>query len=117
MRTRRTFSKEFKRQIIEEILSGEVSTASVCRKYTIAYPLLQRWREDYAMGRLENEPTTQAGYEERIARLERMIGKLAMENEVLKKALQRVTSRQEKNGRLLPTIFPSSQASEGGASC
>ena len=117
MRTRRAFSNEFKRQIIEEILSGELSTASACRKYSIAYPLLQRWKKDYAMGRLENEPTTPAGYEERIARLERMIGRLTMENEVLKKALQRVSFQSGKNGQSSPVIFPPGEASERGAKC
>jgi len=117
MRTKRTFSKEFKRQVVEEILSGEVNTAVACRRYTIAYPLVQRWKRDYSLGRLENEPTTPAGYQERIARLERMIGRLTMENEVLKKALQRVSSQSGKNGQSSPVIFPPLGASERGAKC
>jgi transposase-like protein len=103
--------------VVEEIISSEISTASACRKYSIAYPLLQRWKKDYAMGRLENEPTTPAGYEERIARLERMIGKLTMENEVLKKALQRVSSQSRRNGQSSPVIFPPLEASGRGAKC
>ncbi len=117
MRTKRTFSKEFKRQVIEEVLSGGISTAAACRKYTIAYPLVQRWKKDYSLGRLDNEPTTPAGYEEKIACLERMIGKLTMENEVLKKALQRVSSQPKRNGQPLPITSPYSEISEGGAPC
>lgn len=117
MRTKRTFSKEFKRQVIEEVLSGEISTAAACRKYTIAYPLVQRWKKDYSLGRLDNEPTTPAGYEERIARLERMIGKLTMENEILKKALQQTLSQKKKNGQSLLITSPPGEAFEGGARC
>ena len=117
MRSRRIFDKEFKRQVVEEILSGTSTTASACRKYSLAYPLIQRWRKDYSLGCLENEPTTPAGYQERIARLERMIGKLTMENEVLKKALQRTSSQSEKNGQSSPITFPPSEASERGAKC
>ena len=40
MRTRRTFSNEFKRQVVEEILSGGTFTAAACRKYAIAYPVI-----------------------------------------------------------------------------
>lgn len=57
MRTRRTFSNEFKRQVVEEILSGVTTTAAVCRRYSIAYPIISRWQKVYAMGKLDNEPT------------------------------------------------------------
>ena len=39
MLTRRTFSNEFKRQVVEEILSGGTATAASCCKYAIAYLL------------------------------------------------------------------------------
>ena len=85
MSTRRSFTKEFKRQVVEEILSGGTTTAAACRKYSVAYPVVARWKKDYSMGRLDNEPTTPEGWEEKIAQLERKIGHLTMENDTLKK--------------------------------
>jgi transposase-like protein len=115
MRIRRTFSKDFKRQIVEEILSGGTTTAAACRKYSIAYPVVKQWQKAYALGKLNNEPTTEEGHKEKIAQLERKVGQLTMEIDVLKKALKRTHSQQKKNAPLLTIPFPSSKVKEGGA--
>ena len=111
MRVRRTFTKEFKRQIACEILSGTRTTAAICRQYSIAYPVVARWKKDYAMGRLDNEPTTEAGYQEKIAKLERKVGQLTMENDFLKKVSQQVRSQQNTSASIYPIIVPESEAS------
>jgi transposase-like protein len=82
MRTRRTFTNEFKRQVVEEILSGGTTTTAAYRKYAIAYPVIACWKKAYSQARLDNEPTTDAGYQEKIAHLERKVGQLALENDV-----------------------------------
>lgn len=115
MRTKRTFTKEFKRRVVEEVLSGISTSAVVSRKYNIAYQLVKRWERDYAMGRLENEPTCEAGYQEKVEQLERMVGRLTMENEVLKKALRQAISKGQQNDKSSAIIYPYSEASEGGA--
>jgi transposase len=115
MKMRRTFTKEFKRQVVEEILSGTTTTAAICRQYSIAYPVVARWKKDYAMGRLDNEPTTEAGYQEKIAKLERKVGQLTMENDFLKKVSQQVRSQQNKSASIYPIIVPESEASHRGA--
>ena len=115
MKLRRTFSKEFKRQVVEEILSGGTTTAAACRKYSIAYPVIARWKNNYDMGRLDNEPTTDEGYQETVAKLERKVGQLTMEIDVLKKVLKQARSQPEKSAPLYPLTFPHSEASNGGA--
>ena len=40
MRDQRTFSQEFKRQIVEELLSGESRPAQLCRRHNISSSLL-----------------------------------------------------------------------------
>ena len=114
MKMRRTFTKEFKRQIVKEILSGTNNTAAICRKHSIAYPVVARWKKDYAMGRLDNEPTIEAGYQEKIAKLERKVGQLTMEIDLLKKVAQHTHSQQNKNASIYPITFPDSEASNGG---
>jgi len=115
MRTRRSFDKEFKRQVVEEILSGGITTAAACRKHSIAYPVIKQWQKAYRLGKLNNEPTTEEGYRDKIAQLERKVGQLTMEVDVLKKTLKRTHSQQQKNAPLLTIPFPSSKANEGGA--
>ncbi|MBU2614770.1 MAG: transposase [Elusimicrobia bacterium] len=71
----RKFSKEQKREVVEDALSGQLSKAAICRKHSISYSLLQHWTEAFEHGRLNNEPTTEAGLQEKIEKLERMVGR------------------------------------------
>lgn len=100
MRNQRTFSVEFKRQLVEELLSGDSSAAQVCRRHAIGKGLLYHWKEQYARGKFNNEPTAEAALKDRIEKLERLVGKLTLENEFLKKGLQNSLSQSEKNGKL-----------------
>jgi len=52
---------------------------------------------------------------DRISKLEQMLGKLTLENEFLKKALQNTLKKQEKKESSLPLISPLPEASRGGA--
>ena len=50
-----------------------------------------------------------------VNQLEQMIGKLTMENALLKKILKKMHTQQEKNALLLEITYPHSEASNGGA--
>lgn len=113
----RTYTKEFKRQLVEEVLSGISTPATLCRKHGIARPVLSRWQKQYAKGKFDNEPIAEVIIQERVQQLERMVGRLTMDNDLLKKALKHALSQQEQNESLLPTTFPFSEASVGGVEC
>ncbi|MEE9520113.1 MAG: transposase [Dehalococcoidales bacterium] len=51
MRNQRSFSLEFKRRVIEEILSGESRPAQLCRRYNISPSLLYHWKKQYSRGK------------------------------------------------------------------
>jgi transposase-like protein len=57
MRSQRSFILEFKRQVIEELLSGESGPAQLCRRYNITSSLLYHWKKQYSRGKFNNEPT------------------------------------------------------------
>jgi transposase len=99
MRNQRTFSQDFKRQVVEELLSGESHPAQLCRRHNISPSLLYHWKKQYSRGKYNNEPTAQAALKDRIEKLERLVGKLTLENEFLKKGLQHSLSQSERNGR------------------
>jgi len=85
-KAKRKFSVEFKREVVEEIDAGTVSTAQAIRQHELTYNLISRWKDDYKHGRLNNEPTYQGALENKIAALERKVGQQTMEIELLKKA-------------------------------
>jgi len=104
MRKQRSFSIEFKRQVIEELLSGESRPAQLCRRYNISSSVLYHWKRQYSWGKYNNEPTQEAAMQDRIEKLERLVGRLTLENEFLKKALQNSASQAERRGSSLPGI-------------
>jgi transposase-like protein len=60
MKNQRSFSLEFKRQAVEELLSGESRPAQLCRRYDISSSLLYHWKKQYSRGKFNNEPTEEA---------------------------------------------------------
>jgi len=85
MRNQRSFNLEFKRQVVEELLSGESRPAQLCRRHNIGASLLYHWKKQYSRGKFNNEPTCEAALKDRIDKLERLVGRLTLENEFLKK--------------------------------
>ena len=99
MRNQRTFSQEFKRQVVEELLTADSRLAQLCRRHNISSSLLYHWKKQYGRGKFNNEPTAEAALKDRIEKLERLVGRLTLENEFLKKGLQNSLSRSERNGK------------------
>ena len=101
MKNQRNFSVEFKRQVVEEVMSGESRPAQICRRYNISSSLLYHWKRQYSRGKFNNEPTGEAALKDRVEKLERLVGKLTLENEFLKKGLQNSVSQSQRNGKSL----------------
>jgi transposase len=113
---RRSFPVDLKRQIIEELLSGVSTPAQLTRRYEISSGLLYHWKEQYARGRFNNEPSKEAALDERVRQLEQLVGRLTLENEFLKKAIQRgLLSPPKKSEGSLLNIITSSKPLKGGA--
>ena len=116
MRKQRTFTAEFKRRMVEELLSGLSRPAQICRRHNISSSLLYRWKKQYGQGRFGNEPAEVAAMQERIEQLERLVGKLTLENEFLKRALQNAIGRAQRRGGSSSATRSSSEAFGGGVS-
>ncbi len=100
-RRRRSFTPQFKAQVVLEVLTGLKSQSEVARQHGLKPELVARWK-DIAMEHLEplfqGEP--QNGQDQaRIAELERMVGRLTMELEVTKKASALLPSALGRSGR------------------
>ena len=116
MRNQRNFSLEFKRQVVEEMLSGESRPAQLCRRYNISSSVLYHWKKQYSRGKFDNEPTEEAALKDRVEKLERLVGRLTLENEFLKRGLRNSLSQSQRNGRSLAGGNTSSAVSGGGVS-
>jgi len=99
MRKIRTFSQEFKRQVVEELMSGESRPAQPRRRYTISPSLLYHWKKQYSLGKFNNEPIEEAALKDRVEKLECLVGRLALENEFLKKGLRHNLNQPPQSGK------------------
>jgi transposase len=94
---RRRFTREFKLKVVQAYESG-VSVAELTRRYDIHANLVYKWRQEYvnnpqgAFRGTVSESDPSQTTDQRIGELERMIGRLTVENDFLKKALQHAKS-------------------------
>ncbi len=101
MSKRRRFTPEFKAQVVLEGLTGGKGRGDICREHRLRPQVLARWRAEF----LERAPeifATRPGRgdeRERIAELERLVGRLMLELEAAKKASDILTSLSTRSGR------------------
>ena len=89
MARQRSHSIEFKLQVAKEFIAGE-TLYGLSKRYDISRQLIRVWVQKYEAGALDED--AQAAdflqeYEAKIAALERMVGRQALEIEFLKGAL------------------------------
>jgi transposase len=100
-RRRRSFTPQFKAQVVLEVLSGQRSASESARQHKLKPELISRWT-DIALEGLESlfEGNDQRSRDQdRIAELERMVGRLTMELEVARKASTWLPSALRRDGR------------------
>jgi transposase-like protein len=106
---RRRFSREFKVKIAEAYQSG-VPAVELSRQFEIHPNVIYEWSREYRKDPVNAFDSTTNGRDavdandQRIAELERMVGRLATENEFLKKALTHAKSilLKDKPGSMKP---------------
>jgi transposase len=100
------------------MLSGTINATEICRQQDISRTTLYRWQDDYESGKLNNSPwDTQLASEYKIKELERIIGQLTLDNEVLKKVVKLAHCHSSSNASSSGKTKVYSPALPGGAKC
>ena len=89
---RRTFTKEFKLQVLEEVDDG-VPMAELSRRYNLSRTTIWKWRQslkDSPQNPFPGKGVQPNSASKKVAEMERLIGRLTMENDFLKNALSRL---------------------------
>ena len=83
---RRTYTIQFKQQLVQQIESGLIMQKAAAQRYAIDYCILSRWREQFREGKLvDGSGRAEVALIEENLQLKRKIGELVMEIEMLKK--------------------------------
>ena len=90
MAKHRAYSIEFKRQVVQEFLAGE-TLHGLAKRHDLSRNLIRIWLAKYEAGAFDEDAQAAEllqAYEARIAALERLVGRQALEIEFLKGALR-----------------------------
>jgi transposase len=101
MRKRRSFTSAYKARVVLECLSGEKGVSEACREYQLSPILVSKWRTEFIENSAAIFERNHKGSEDlnRIADLERLVGRLTLENEMLKKASSILNAQANRNGK------------------
>ena len=103
MLMRRSFNRDFKFAVCQEIVSGRLTKSQVCREHGLSPGMLERWVDQYKV--LGDSAFPSAGISgvtssytdaQRMKELEALVGRQALEIEFLKAAVKKGTELREK---------------------
>jgi len=111
MAKHRTHSTEFKRQIAQEFVAGE-TLHGLAKRHDLSRNLIRIWVAKYEAGAFDDEARAAdllQEYEAKIAALERMVGRQALELEFLRGALRNAPRPRSASTSVItgPVAFPS----------
>jgi transposase len=111
MAKHRTHSLEFKRQVAQEFLAGE-TLHGLAKRYDLSRNLIRIWVQRLEAGALDEDAVAAdliEQYEARIAALERLVGKQALELEFVKGALKNAPRQKNAATSVIvgPPAYPS----------
>jgi transposase-like protein len=115
MAKQRNYSTEFKGQVVLEYLAGE-TLHGLAKRHDVSRNVIRLWVARYEADGELNDDTTAADllqdYKARIAALERLAGKLALEVEFLKGALENARLPKNATSSVVagPKVSPSARA-------
>jgi transposase len=98
MAKHRSHGIEFKRQVAQEFIAGE-TLHGLAKRHDISRNLIRIWVQKYEAGAFDEDATAAdmiQEYEARIAALERLVGKQALELEFLKGGCKKRTASEKR---------------------
>jgi len=84
---KRQFEIGFKRQVVQEVESGNITLSAAGRKYEISPGLINQWRDKFRDGALSNAPSKrERELEKEVERYKVLLAEAHADREFLKKA-------------------------------
>ena len=98
-RKRRTFTSEFKAEIVLRLISGEKRLAEVCREHQLNSQMVSRWKQELLQNAASvfERKKEYSVEQERIAKLGQALGRKTLELEIAKKASNVLAQLERKN--------------------
>lgn len=97
----RTFTPEFKSQVVLAVLTGAKSAAEVCREHQLKDSVFYRWKDEFLQNAAKafRQDDQHRHDQARITELEQLVGRLTLQLEISKKASSLLNAPPPKNER------------------
>jgi transposase-like protein len=111
----RTYTPEFKVRVVMELITGKKNLGEASREYGIKDSVISRWRQEFMerAPQIFEQPGSQDAQAERIAELERTLGRLTMQLEMAHLPWRAVPGKKSSGIR----TFCSRTADDGAHTC
>jgi len=93
----RNYTQGLKVKIVEDVLYRSKAVTKLAREHEIAPTVIYRWIKYYQQGKLNNTKVNEKSSKSSIEDLEALVGRLMIDNELLKKALVVVNKPPKQN--------------------
>lgn len=110
MRQKRVHTIDFKLQVVRDYLGKRATIAQLARQYELSKNLIRLWVSKHERGELASgsgASTRERLLESRVAELERKVGQLTMENDLLKKTEDFFRQKQSASSLIISGPPPS----------
>ena len=99
MTERRKYDPEFKTRVVLELISGQKGLMQASREYGIKDTVLSRWKQEFQerANQVFEQAKAKDQNEQRMAELERMVGRLTIQLDMAKKVLKYSDSGTKEN--------------------
>lgn len=102
MRKYRKYSLEFKKAVIAEIDSGNMSKNKAAREHDISHSLIERWKKQIYEGTIKEHATPREKQLEReLERYKNKVGELTLQVDLLKKLNENSLFMKKLNGSVI----------------
>lgn len=102
VRKRKTYESGFKRQVVVEIESGNISVSGAAKKYGVATITLHHWRKKFSEGNLSDKPTKrEKELEKELEKYKVLLAEAHAEREFVKK----MNEQLERSRRLKSAVI------------
>lgn len=96
---RRTYTAEFKKTLVEQVLYRSASVTQLSRQHNVHRVLIYRWVQQYRRtGKLKSTESHPSSHKPSVEQLEALVGRLMIDNELLKKALSEMQAADSSKG-------------------
>ena len=102
MRKYRTYTEDFKRELLARIASGEITQAAAAREQNISHSLIEKWIRQEEAGQLRGKPTPrERQLEKELETYKKKVGELTVQVDLLKKLNEYSASLRKSNSSVV----------------